>query len=135
MKTKLKMKLMVGLASMLAAGAVAQTAMTMTNTLFYTNRWTSVVARVQSAPQTTNAPWVVSFTLVGPVSPGWARSTNNMSVNYNAGSYSSVTVSNSEIATYTGLTVSQVVNSAYFVASSNAMRAALEKLIVNTIGF
>lgn len=119
---------------MAAASAGAQTYLAMTNTLFYTNRWTSVVGRVQSAPLTTNDPWVVSFTLVGPTAPGWALTTNNATVNYNAGSYATVSITNSEIATFNGQTVSQVVNMGYFAASTNATQAALQKLIFYTIG-
>ncbi len=120
----------------LAAGvAGAQTYMAMTNTLMFTNRWTSVVARVQAQPSTTNDPWVIQFTFQGATAPGWARTTNNATVNYGASAYASVSLTNSEIATLTGLTVSQVVNMGYFSAATNAMRAALEKLYPTTIWF
>lgn len=123
-----------GLVVMAGLSAAAQTAITFTNTLYYTNRWTSAVARVQSQPSTTNDPWTVQFTFQGTTTPGWALTTNNATISYGASAYASVQVTNSEIATANGLTVSQVVNAAYFTAATNAINAALQKLIQSTIG-
>ena len=129
-------KWVMGVAVALAAGvAGAQTYMALTNTLYFTNRWTSVVARVQSQPSTTNDPWVIQFTFSGPISPGWARTTNNATVTYGASAYATVSMTNSEIAALTGITVSQVVNMGYFSAGTNAMQAGLNKLYPTTIGF
>lgn len=133
MKTKMKWVMVAGLA--LAAGvASAQTYLAMTNTLFYTNRWTSAVARVQQSPSTTNDPWVIQFQLQGAIAPGWALTTNNATVNYGANAFASVAVTNSEIATLNGQNITNVLNMPYFAASTNAMAAAMQKLIQSTIG-
>lgn len=130
----MKKRILVVLMAMAALGTAAQTVMTMTNTLFYTNRWTSVTARVQSQPQTTNDPWTIHFVMSGSTSPGWALTTNNATISYGASAYALVSVTNSEIASLTGIPLTNILAAPYFGASTNAMNAALQKLIQSTIG-
>lgn len=135
MKT-IKMVCLTIATALAAASLAAQTTIIFTNTLYYTNRWTSAVARVQSTPLTTNDPWVISFSFSGETAPLWAYSTNNNTavVGYSANAQATMRVTNSEIATVNGLTVSQVVNAGYFTAMTNAINAAYWKMVNHTIG-
>ena len=128
------MKKLIALFSLVAAIAAAQTTITFTNRLAVTNYFTQAVARVTSLPADTNSPWIVSFTFTAPASPGWAYSTNNFQSGFGASAYSSVTISNSEIATNLSLTLSNVLSASYFAAQTNAINGAAQKLIQQTIG-
>lgn len=128
------MKKLIAIFTLIASAIYAQQTITFTNTLIVTNFFTQAVGRVTSAPTTTNSPWVVSFVFTTPSTPGWAYSTNNFQMGYGASAYSSVTISNSEIATNLTMTLSNVLNASYFAAQSNAINGAAQKLIQNTIG-
>jgi hypothetical protein len=107
----------------------AQTTYYFTNSITFTQRWTSVVATITSKPTDTNGTWTVSFQVAQQTNPpAWRGSTNNITMQYSASHSASVTISNADIAAYAGLTTTGFLAQSFYVINGIVMSNATKRL-------